>query len=328
MGSVSRKHLIRLASVAATAAVLLPTAVAQAEVAPKAYSNGKVLSTLHVPIIGVGEIKLKSEVIGVVKCENTFYGEGWNQVVGSETRGVGEIDGWGTSGCEAPTYVPTLEIADTKQIEKHEVVCQGGYPGTEIGKNKCFTVFATAELPLETEKVEAEVCAKEGETLAKCNKEPSEKKTVKLISAVRRRIASTPWKAELIKGEREEEEVVLQRTGVHTFGEAGRGEYAQNESGPCYPKEGAKPASWKAVPSGCVVVNIVFPQIPDEILFYGSQEARGINGSKNGLFPSTLEFNEESGSFFSSENSAGVNNRTFGSVKTIGSNSVELLTSK
>jgi hypothetical protein len=307
--------------------MLVPAVAAQAEPAPKAYENGKALTTTHIPIIGVGKIQLESEVIGEVSCFNTFYGEGWNQLVGSETRGVGEVDGWGTSGCVAPTYVPSLEIGDTKQIEKHEVRCEGGYPGTEIGKNKCFTVFATAEEPLETEKEEAEVCKTAGKKLSECPA-AGEKQTVKLTSAVRRRVASTPWKAELIRSVREGNKVIANRTGIHAFGEAGANEDAGEEKGTCYPKEGGVSANWKAVPSGCVVVNIVFPQIPDEIVFYGSQEAEGVNGSKNGLFPSVQKLEELSGKFYSSEDTAGEVNETVGEIKTLGVNGVELLTSK
>jgi hypothetical protein len=328
MGSVSRKHLGRMVAVFTFASLMLAPAAAQAaEKAPEAYANGKLLTTTHIPIIGVGPIQLKSEVIGEVKCTNTFYGEGWNQVVGTETRGVGEIDGWGTSGCTAPEYVPSLELGDTQQIEKKEVRCEGGYPGTKIGEGKCFTVFATAELPLEVEKVAAEVCKTESKKLSECTG-AGEKKETKLISAVRRRVASTSWKAELSRTTRSGNKVIAQRTGVHAFGEAGAGVDAQKEEGTCYPKEGSKPANYKAVPSGCVVVNIIFPQIPDEIVFYGSQEAEGVNGSKNGLFPSKLVFEEEAGKFFSNEDSAGENNETEGEVKTLGANAIELLTTK
>jgi hypothetical protein len=328
MGSVSRKHLGTLvAAIAFVGMAVAPAAATAAEKAPEAYANGKLLTTKPVPIIGVGPISLVSETIGEIKCTNTFYGAGWNQVVGSETRGVGEVEGWGTSGCKGEKYVKSLEQSDKKAIEEKKIVCQGGYPGTVIGEGKCFTVFATAELPLEVEKEEAEVCKTEGKKLSECPNS-SERSVVKLDSAVKRRIASTPWKAELIRSEREGSKVIVQRTGVHTFGETGANEDAQEEKGTCYPKEGAKPANWKAVPTGCVIVNIVFPQIPDEIVFYGSQEAEGVNGAKNGLFPSELKFEELSGKFFSSEESAGVNNETIGVVKAIGTNGVELLTVK
>jgi hypothetical protein len=300
---------------------------AAAAAGPENYANGKLLSTTHTPVTGFGSIQLISEVIGEVKCQNTFYGQAWNQAVGSETKGVGEIEGWGTANCTAPTYIPSLEIGDKEKIEKKEVRCEGGYPGTEIGKGKCFTVYATAELPLEVEKQQAEVCKTETKKLSECTG-AGEKKEKTLISAVRRRLTSTPWKAELNRTTREGNKVIAQRTGVHTFGEPGAGEDAQNEEGACYPKEGGKSANYKAVPSGCVIVNVVFPQIPDEVVFYGSQEAEGINGSKNGLFPSKLVFNEESGNFFSSEDSAGEKNETAGEVKLIGTNAVELLTTK
>jgi hypothetical protein len=294
---------------------------------PEGYENGKLLTTKPIAVTGFGPISLESEAIGEIKCKNTFYGQAWNQSVGSETKGVGEIEGWGTANCTGEKYVKSLEQSDKKAIEEKKLVCQGGYPGTVIGEAKCFTVFATAELPLEIEKEEAEVCKTEGKKLSECPN-PSERSIVKLDSAVKRRVSSLPWKSELVKTEREGSKVIVQRAGVHAFGEAGANEDASEEKGTCYPKEGAKPANWKAVPSGCVVVNVIFPQIPDEIVFYGSQETEIVNGSKNGLTPSYLNFEELAGKFFSSEESAGVNNETIGEVKTLGTSAIELLTAK
>jgi hypothetical protein len=295
--------------------------------APEAYSNGRPLSSSHVPFTGVGPVQLISETIGGVSCSAYFYGEAWNALVGGETRGVGEVDGLGTSGCKDPSYVKSLEETDKGQIERKEVACRGGYPGVKIGEGACFSIYVTTELPLEVEQTEALVCATEGKKLSECNKSASEKKTVKLISTLRRRATSTPWKGELIRGTREGEGVVLARTGLAAFGEAGANIDGQDGQGACYPKEAEVPASWKAVPSGCAIVDVILPQIPAEIVFYGSQELWVINGSRTGLFPSTVRL-EDSGMLFSSANLAGENNQTEGSVTTFGSGAIELLTSK
>ena len=190
-------------------------------------------------------------------------------------------------------------------------------------------MYATAEEPLEVEKESAEVCAVESKNLTECNNEAKEKRTVSLISAVRRRVATTPWKAELTRGTREGEPNILQRTGLHTFGEGGADQDGQEEVGTCYPKEAERDASFKAVPSGCVLVNIVIPQLPDEIVFYGSLELWLINGSKNGLSPSSISF-VESGKLFSSEGVAGSMNEleSANGLKLIGANAIELLTAK
>jgi hypothetical protein len=302
------------------------TTAAPPEKAPRAYQNGKLIGSGRLAVTAFGQIQLTSEALGEVGCTNVISGETWNQVVGSETRGVGEVEGWGTYGCTDPAYVQTLENADKAAIERKEVACQGGYPAVKVGEGKCFTVFASAELPLEGETISAEVCSTEGKKLSECKK-ASEKKTVTLTSAVRRRVVSLPWKAELIRGESEGEQAVLERVGVHAFGEAGAGIDGQEGTGTCYPKAGGAPASWKAVPTGCVIVNVVLPQIPAELVFYGSQEPALVSGVKKGLFPSSAKF-ADAGRLFSSEGAAGAGNGAQGSVETIGSSAIELLTAK
>jgi hypothetical protein len=296
------------------------------EKAPQAYDNGRLIGASHTPITGFGQVTLSSEVIGELACANVIAGETWDQVVGTETRGVGEVDGWATYGCTDPTYVQGLEKTDKTAIERKEVACQGGYPGVTIGEGKCFSVFATSELPLETEKVSAEVCATESKKLSECKK-ASEKRVVTLISILRRRVTSMPWKAELIRGEREGEATNLARVGLHTFGEAGGNVDAQEAKGVCYPKEGEAPANWRAVPSGCVAVTVVLPQIPAEVVFYGSQELSTINGAIRGLFPSSVNF-EGAGKLFSSENVGGPKGEARGSLRILGTAGVELITAK
>jgi len=136
-------------------------------------------------------------------------------------------------------------------------------------------------------------------------------------------VVSLPWKVELIRGERNEEEGVLQKIGLHEYGESGT---ATAKSTKCYPKEGEKPASFKAIPLGCIGVNILFPQIPAEFAYYGTQEIFGVNGVKNGLTPSHLSFTS-AGGLFSSEGLEGEGS-TEGSVKLLGSVGQELLTAR
>ena len=88
----------------------------------------------------------------------------------------------------------------------------------------------------------------------------------------------------------------------------------------------SRPFTEHEINSGCVIVNVVFPQIPDEIIFYGSQEAEGINGSKNGLFPSSLDL-AEAGKLFSATGASGEAELT-GTAKMLGTEVLGLLTAK
>ena len=255
---------------------------------------------------------LNSSFLGKINCVNTFFAEGWNQHEKFEgklpIRGYGEVVGWGNSDCEAPTEIAAQEVAHKKEIEEGKI---------EVP----ITVTATAEMPLEKISKQAEVCKVETKKIAQCNakngSEYTERETKVLTSEFHRRVTSLPWKIELIRGEREgETEQVLEKIGLHAFGESGT---AVGHSTACFPKEGEKDASFKVLPAGCIGVNIVFPQIPTEYVFYGSQEIWGINGVKNGLFPSQLRF-IEAGTLFSSEGLEGEGSTT-GEVKIDGAKS-------
>jgi hypothetical protein len=76
-----------------------------------------------------------------------------------------------------------------------------------------------------------------------------------------------------------------------------------------------------------MLLNVVFPQIPTEIVFYGGQEPLMINGTKNGLYPSRLEYGE-SGKLVSSEGSAGSEAEITGSLYGDGAVTLELITAK
>ena len=62
-----------------------------------------------------------------------------------------------------------------------------------------------------------------------------------------------------------------------------------------------------------MLVNIIFPQIPLEFVFYGTQEVWSLNGAGNGLNTSKLEF-LEAGTLFTSEGKEGEGS-TEGTVK-------------
>jgi hypothetical protein len=295
----------------------LVPAAAQAEEGPPplGYANNVKLTTAHTPILANGKIDLESTILGEVHCLNTFAAYGWNEHEHGEAakpeRGIGEVVGWGTSLCEAPKEVESLEAVYHKHI----------------------TVTASAEMPLEKELQEAEVCTEETKTLLSECKLASERRVANVPSIVRRRVASLPWLVELIRGQRGEAKSTLEKVGVHAYGEAGTAT-AQNTA--CFPKEKfinpetlkeeERAAVFTKVPEGCVKVDIIFPQIPLEFIYYGTQELWGVNGFTNGLHPSKLEF-KEPGKLFSSEGGEGEGNTT-GEVRVFGNASVQLMTAK
>jgi hypothetical protein len=304
-----------------------PSLASAEEPPPRAYENGAELSQTAIPIVAWGLIQLESSVLGKIHCLNTFFAQGWNQhehFEGSKPiRGYGEVLGWGNSNCEAPEEKASLEVAHKKEIEEGRI---------EVP----LTVTATAEMPLEKIGRQAEICKEEKKTLAQCSAKNSEgvytERETKLLTAeFHRRVVTLPWKVELIRGEREEEAGTMQKIGLHEYGESGTANESKNPPSPahstkCYPKESERPASFKVLPSGCIGVNILFPQIPAEFIFYGTQEIWGINGVKNGLSPSRLHF-LEAGTLFSTEGLEGEGSTT-GEVKLVGANGVELLTAK
>jgi hypothetical protein len=299
----ARRHItLTCVGLCAFMSLLIATSAAGAsEKAPEGYKNAKLFRNGGPePILATGTVKLVSETFGDVECLTTSYGVGHNQVIGSETRAAGEIEAWDAFNCTSP-YLETLEAADKKQLEKKEIPCATS--GATIGEGKCFTVFMTAELPFETEE-----------------------------RTVRRGHSSLPWKGEVVSREEEGERSYYLRTGMHAFGESAAANNYAAESGTCYPTEEkvrgtVTPANWKAVPTGCMVINIVFPQIPSEVVVYGGQEPLIVNGAKNGLFPSRLEF-AETGKLFSSEGSLGTNIASSGTVYADGAVSLELVTVK
>ncbi len=111
---MSRRPLIKTliaGVVTSVVAVALLPAIAQATEPPKGYDNFHEVTT-HIPIIANGKITLNSSTLGEIHCLNTFYAYGWNEHEHGESskpiRGYGEVVGWGTSSCEAPTEETTL----------------------------------------------------------------------------------------------------------------------------------------------------------------------------------------------------------------------------
>jgi hypothetical protein len=293
------------------------TATAAAVEPPVIYDNAKEVTTTRVPVLAWGEVTVHSTVLGKVHCVTSLFGEAWDQHENMEAskpvRGYGEVLGLGASGCEAPEEIIAIEESLKRSEQEHRF---------ETPIERPITVTVTAEMPLEEIHREAELCKESTKKLTQCSS-TSEREVRSMTSEFHRRSASLPWKMELIRGERELEEGILQKVGLHEFGESGS---AREHTTKCYPKEAEHPASFKVLPAGCVALNVLFPQIPAEFIYYGTQEIWWVNGVKNALSPSRLQF-LEAGSLFSSEGTDGESSLT-GLLKVVGSNGPELVTAR
>jgi hypothetical protein len=257
--------------IGAVLAVLVLAAVsapnAGAEGPPRFYLNDLLTGETPRPLVGWGEVTFETTSVGKVHCLELLDGSAWNRVGAS---GAGELEQFTGEECEDP------EIEHLPQVER---LC------TVEGCARPLTIFVTTEMPIAVKLQEAIICVNASKTLREC-KEPAERTTAKLVTEYRRRTTSVPWKLSLVRGLREEEEVRLVQMG--------------SASSTCYPKEKVivegkeeeVPAGWEKVPAGCVKLNFVIPQIPAEMVFYGSQEVELLNGTKNGLSPSRLRFFE------------------------------------
>ncbi len=338
---------VGFAGILAAASLGVSAMTAQA-IPPEIYNNGSVaaiksfciaetetcaasekaeLRSAYVPIIAWGKILLKSEGLGAegVTCTNTFTGKTWNEhehgVKTNPIRGYGVAEGWGTSTCAAPEF-----------IKKYKAAC------------KCEpTIFASAERPLEYEYREARICKKklfeEGKKLLSECPDETERETEALYSAVKRKTVSLPWKIELVRGYPESghsESVVQQRIGVHSYGECGPGPAegtptceGAKENTDCYSKQSeTENYSYEEIPTGCVVTNIVIPQVPVEIPFFGTLEVTGRNGAGSGIDPSKIEFEGAfSGKLQSNADQEG-SGTVSDSVKELGEEGQGLITAK
>jgi len=299
----------------ALAVLVLAPAVAHAEEPePRWYSNRNELNATHTPITAWGKWTLVSGAAGKITCTNVMAASVWNE--GGLPKG--EFEGWGSVQCEAPV----LEKFYNEVFEPY------------IGKK--ITVFATAELPTINQEREAWACKEtEKEELSRIQKKlkecpnSSEREARPLITATRREETGFPWKFKVMNGTRNGEPAQLAQIGIPPTGQT------------CYPKEkgiitnpetgaeeeGEVPAKWESVPQGCVRIDVIVPQIPVELEFYGTVTPTLLNGVKNGLSPSRLHFTSESGDLVSAEGQA-PETESEGELHFLASGGVQLVTAK
>lgn len=300
----------RRSVIAVAVGLLLPAlAPAAAHAASAAwYQNGNSVGETHRPAIAWQEIKLESGAVGEIHCMNVMNLSVWDE----GAVGAGAFEGWGTNACKAPALEETLEKTYESAIKEGLI-------------KSPLTVFATSEMELRPEDREGEICSAKNKTkMSECEaleeRKVSKELTLNNPNGLHRRGDSFPWKVNLTTGIREEEEVALAQIG------------AAPEGHTCYPKERVivegkeveRSAKWQNVPAGCLKIDVVCPQIPAEVVFYGSLEALVLNGSKNGLFPTKLKFNKESGVLVSSVDQA-PDTTVSGELKIDGMRNEELL---
>jgi hypothetical protein len=283
------------------AAIAAPNARA-ISVHPLWHSNGHLLGESVkdiIPVIARGEIVLKSSAGIKMTCQVDEEGTVYNL----DGRGRGEISEFNGWNCSAPAITGACSGSEAKG--------QTNYCDQRS--------ILTSEMPLEVKLREAEVCAKAGTKLKNCPL-ASEREVQNIISSYHRAVTSLPWKTELASGERNEEQIFVQRTGLHEYGEGGS---AAEASTACYPEEGGVAAAYQKVPAGCMAVNVVLPDIPLEMVFYGTQELTLINGVVGGLDASRLE-SVEAGELFSSQGLQGTGSIR-GRLKLSGEEALQLI---
>jgi|GEM_PF-2813733 len=295
-----RRNKVSFGVAALCAAALLCLAGASAAAAAQWYVNGTALANgVHEPVTMWGTLKFSSQAEGQITCVDIFSG----YVVNEGGVGKGAIEGLGSYHCEAPELEAALETAFKEVLGGRKV-----------------TVYASGELPMEEFFKEAELCIEATKSLSQCTG-AGERRIQEVLVRLVRRFTSFPWPIELFPSTYENAPVTRARIGIGSGGAS------------CYPtergynsegKEVQVPVSWEKVPKGCLEFDVIAPQIPDELVFYGSLEPIVLNGAGSGLKPSWLEFNSTSGMLVSSRLEA-PETSAFGELRFIGSGGQELV---
>ncbi len=223
---MSMRPLIKslMACVVASASVALMTAApAAAEEAPVWWSNNNhELTTVHVPTILWGELKLSSTAVGEIHCINGISGAVWNE--GTPLRGHGKEEGWGTNACKAPQLEEALESIFKKKV----------------------TVYATAELPLEKE-------IAPGRSLHRRIEDAAER----MPECVRTRTAGIH-----LEGAAPAFQLPLELRTLPRDPPRRRNRLSRRSASPrkparptCYPTPNGEAPSWETVPNGCVKID-------------------------------------------------------------------------
>jgi hypothetical protein len=221
----------------------------------------------HIPVFGEGAITFETPEVEVepghkmreieMECVNLMFGGVSNE--GSPPLGHGQILEWWAMGHTPKEGHP--EISD---------LCRFTYLGTTAGE-----AWVTAERPLGIVEQVGEVCAsKTKRELSQCPKKVGEPGAERIITSVARQVTreplTTPWNEELVPVGPNN---LHMKVGI--------------------PTESGKTCTENPAPAGCMRLAIIYPGLNLQIPFEGSLEPKWLNGSNNGLTPSTVEFEGE-----------------------------------
>jgi hypothetical protein len=282
---MSCREILRLAVSTAGLAAVSPAVIAQGvaqahhvEGRPEYLENGKLATTERRPVVIYGPIELRSPEeseggIGeVLECETIGLGTVYNATEPGggplEIRAYGSILAWWASGT-----TPTPEHREASSN------CRLVHHGTSLGTEKA--TWVTAEPPLKEPKTEAVVCVHNGKPLSisECGEPGAERETEILIKEVKREALSLPWEVEAISSEGHADS----RIGVPDAEERAKGRRSCEEF--------LSPEI--RMPSGCMKLQIVVPELAIDDPFEGNLTPQDINGVKNALAPSVLYFEGE-----------------------------------
>jgi hypothetical protein len=251
--------------------------------------NAKLASGQPTSVTLWGEVTLSGGPFSEITCQDIMSGSVWNE----NGRGVGQVEGFATGGCEN-AYLQHCLLEECP-----------------------FAFFESGELPLVVEKREAETCI--DRTKTELNLCPPPERKPELLTLHLRRLIGLPWKLRLARETREEEPAIVVEIGLPPSGET------------CYPKEVLEgkevAARWERVPSGCVRLDEIVPRYPAEDVFYGTLTPRLVNGAGNGLNASHLELGAAAGQL-ALEGSTAPAIGSQGQIKVAGSEARELITAR
>ncbi|HLI32770.1 MAG TPA: S53 family peptidase [Solirubrobacteraceae bacterium] len=244
-------------------------------------ANGTNAADERLSLTAYGELKLEAPTLEIsLECITLAYGSAWNE--GEPKAGRGQVLSIFASG-----RLP----AQSGEAPSAECQLKHGHAG------KSSAAWVSAEAPLLTHSVEAQVCVNASEPLATC----SEREERKVITSVARGALSLPWEGAL-----------LYKVGV-PYARIGQ-------------PAGEGSCSAEPPPAGCLAIDVVDPTLGLELPLVGSLEAKVVDGVANGLSPSTLELEGATSGTLHEPGSPATLAYLSGSLRVLGFEGQELLT--
>ncbi|MHB8490770.1 MAG: IPT/TIG domain-containing protein [Solirubrobacteraceae bacterium] len=259
---------------------------------PQIYKNGNGISVTHGGaatnrIPLVGSGELKLEVAALeAQVECVNLGFGSAWNESEPAGGHAQILSWWASA--HTTTGANTELGSS---------CRFVYQGAPAGE-----AWVSAEPPLGLIEQEAVLCANSKQPLNACLNS-GQTLTASVIREVIRKPLSLPWNVALT---------------------ANAGSLAYAKLG--VPTAAGKTCAEESAPEGCVVVDVIAPALNLQLVLEGALEPRVVNGTKNGLSPSTLEFKGAASGHLHLRGAPNAVGYLTGTVKLLGLEGQELIT--